>query len=252
MSASATLTAEARPPEGMPRYRLTSDIAQFCLPASAQDTNRKYAYACSIYLSFLIIGLVGMVKVPKLVVRELPSVVEFTPVEIPQIEPTPVVQTLEPDPAEPMSDAPSDAPPAPVLVAAADAAVPFAVPTEGYVQVTKLISRAEAPPAVMPRPPPPTPTKPSPSRFGRGSGARGSFPSPTYPSGVLRSGQSVEGMLLVHLANDGSVQDVEVLVCCGVLELDRRMANWVRARWKWDLQPGQATLWEVPFAFAAH
>lgn len=233
----------------VPHYTLTSDIAQFCFPAASQDTNRKYAYAASIYLTFLVIGLIGVLKAPKFVVRELPppppKIIEVESVaEEPQpITPdTPV--TMEPT----STDRPDMPAPVPVLVAAPNAVVPFAVPTTGYTKVTA-VTRAEAPPLVAHRPPPPAaaPKPVAPSKFNRGSRPSGNFPEPPFPAGTLRSGQSVDLTLRVELAENGTPASVEVETTSGIYELDRKVAEHVKSRWKWE--PGQAKSWLVPFGF---
>lgn len=251
MSAAASISGSADPlgSSGHPQYTLTSDIAQFCFPSASRDSNRKYAYACSIYIAFLLIGLIGVAKAPVLVVKELPPAQEYMPVEIPPAEVPPPVTVMNPvDEATP-PDPTETAPPVPVLVAPANAPVPFAVPTEGYVAVTKLVTRASAPPAVAPRPPPAAAPKPNPAMFRRGGGSRpnGTFPEPAFPSGMLRSGQTVELVLRVELADDGTPATVEAETSSGLLELDRKVTQHVKSRWRWD--PGQSKLWLIPFAF---
>lgn len=235
---------------GHPNYTLTSDIAQFCFPAASQDSNRKYAYACSIYLTFLLIGIIGALKAPQIIVREVPPPQERI-VEVDQVNEQQPVVTQQPETMDQQQDQPTDAPvPVPVLVAPATAAVPFAVPTEGYTKVTKVVERAAAPPMVAPRPPPAAPApKPAPAMFRRGSGTRpnGNFPEPAFPTGMLRSGQSVDLTLKVELGDDGVPVSVDVETPSGIYELDRKVAEHVKSRWKWD--PGQAKTWLVPFGF---
>ncbi len=252
MSAVAHTVAAGTLP-GESAYKLTSELAQFCLPASSRDSNRKYAYACSLYLAFLVVGLIGIVRVEKFVVRELPPPPEVIPVELPPAD-QPVQQASEEAPQEFSStdEAPTDAPPVPVVVAPANAQVPFAVPTFGFVSVTSLVARAAAPPpSAFVRAPPSEPApRPVPTVFRRGSAsnrARGSFPEPPFPSGVLRSGQSVDLSLLVELADDGTPEKVEVEATSGIYELDRKVAQHVKNRWRWE--PDQGKIWSVPFGF---
>jgi len=251
---SITAPTMARNDPGASAYKLTSELAQFCLPAASREPSRKYAYAISIYLAFLVVGLIGVVKVERLIVRELPPPPEVIPVELPPAD-QPVPQEVTEDQVKEFDlsqEVPTDAPPMPVVVAPADAQVPFAVPTFGHVAVTGLVARASAPPptAFVRAPPPATAApKPPPVAFRRSAGSRpkGSFPEPPFPTGILRSGQSVDLSLLVELADDGRPEKVDVEASSGIYELDRKVAQHVQSRWKWE--PGQSKMWSVPFGF---
>lgn len=240
--------------QGGSAYKLTSELAQFCLPAASREPERKYVYAISIYFAFLVVGLIGIAKVEKLVVRELPPPPELIPVELPPPD-QPVQQEVTEDQVKEFDlsqETPTDAPPMPVVVAPADAQVPFAVPTFGNVAVTGLVARASAPPATaFVRAPPPTAAAPRPPpvafRRAAGSRPRGSFPEPPFPAGMLRSGQSVDLTLLVELGDDGAPEKVDVETSSGIYELDRKVVQHVKARWKWE--PGQSKIWSVPFGF---
>lgn len=255
MAHSAQAVAQGLGP-GSPPYKLTSELAQFCLPEASRDPSRKYAYALSIYFAFLLVGFIGIVKVQKIVVRELPLPPEIIPVELPPLD-QPVPQDVPEDMVKEFDASqdnfdPTDAPPVPVVVAPADAQVPFAVPTFGHVTVTNLAARASAPPpTAFVRPPPPQTAapKPPPVVFRRAAASRpkGTFPEPPFPTGILRSGQSVDLTLLVELADDGTPEKVDVEVSSGIYELDRKVAQHVKSRWKWE--PGQGKVWSVPFGF---
>lgn len=235
-------------------YKLTSDIAQFCLPAASKDSNRKYAYACSVFFAFLIIGLVGVLKAPQLVVREPPPVQELIPVEIVPVDYTPPPsQPQEVQDLDVRSDVPTDIPTVPVLVAAADANVPFAVPTEGFVAVTKLVQRAAAPPAVLVVQAPPTQMpKPDPAVFKRAQKPKGSFPEPAFPQGMLRNGQTVELWIRIDLNEDGSIAKIEADPGSGIYELDRYVIKHIEGRWKFTAEAAERSrAWRVPFQFSA-
>jgi TonB family protein len=217
-------------------YTLTSELAQFCLPAAARDPNRKFAWANSICLLFLTIGCVGL-KVPILEIKEPPEIVDVVP----------VVYTPPPDPTPPP---PSDAPPPetdePVdttvdmpqilTVAAADPkGVNFAVPVEGPVVVAPNARFASAPPASPPRPPP---TPPKPTVFNQhGSGDGGKYPDPTYPR-LLRE-KGIQGKLTLYIIVDasGTVSSAEVKDGSGYGALDKHATQWVKSNWQFP--PGQ-------------
>jgi len=252
MSAVASTPAVGSPTGTSPprAYALTSELAQFCLPAASRDLNRKYAYACSFYFAFVVVGLVGIARVEKLVVKELPPIQEALPIELPPVE-QPVQQ--QPDNApkdfDTSQETPTDASAVPVIVAPADANVPFAVPTFGNVTVTRLVARASAPPATafVRAPPLVAAPVPKPVVFRRASRPRGTFPEPPFPTGLLRSGQNVDLTLLVELADDGTPEKVDVESTSGLYELDRKVAQHVKSRWRWE--PGQSKTWSVPFGF---
>jgi hypothetical protein len=251
--AGTTFTSAAASPHGTAAaasYALTSDLAAFCLPAAGRDPNRKYAYACSVFSAVVLVGAIGIVRVERLVIKELPPVQEAMQVEIPQTEqPAPPTPDDQPKDFNPSPETVAEAPPMPVIVAAADANVPFAIPTFGNVTVTGLVARASAPPPMsfVPKPPPAPAQKPEPAVFKRASRPRGSFPEPPFPTGMLRSGQTVDLTLTVEVAETGSPEKVEVAASSGIYELDRKVAQHVKSRWHWE--PGQARLWTVPFGF---
>src|SRR5438046_9912616 len=88
-------------------YALRSDIAQFCLPASNRDANRKLAYVNSICLLFLAVGIAGL-SPPKLEQKIPEPAQEFMPAEIvqppepPKVEPQPELEQLAQQPDTPV------------------------------------------------------------------------------------------------------------------------------------------------------
>ncbi len=219
------------------QYELKSDIAQFCLPSSSRDSYAKYAYANSIFASFLIIGVVGIVKAPVVTEKPLPEIPEFMPVELPP----PPEAPPPPDEPEVMEEAMPEAPPdtyTPIVVAPASANVVFSVPVEGPVLVAPNVAMASAPPAVLRRPPPPQ-TTPAPQvaviRMTRGKGGPpGIFPNPPFIPNLIKSGESASLELYIEVAADGTKTLVEIRRSSGIRELDQRVLQHVRTRWRFD------------------
>lgn len=220
-----------------PQYELKSDIAQFCLPVSTRDRYAKYAYANSFFLAVLIIGVVGIAKTPVITEKPLPEVAEFMPVELPPPPDTPP----PPDQPEQIEEAPPEVQPeafTPIVVAPANANVVFSVPVEGPVLVAPTVAMASAPPAVLRRPPPPS-TAPPPTvavmRLNRGKGGPpGVFPNPPFIPNLLKSGESASLEIYLEVAADGTKTVVEIRRSSGIRELDQRVLQHVRTRWRFD------------------
>jgi len=230
---------------------LTSDIAQFCLPQASRDANRKFAYISSICFAFLVVGMTG-VKTPKFVQKPLPEVIEYMPVELvnpPVEQQQPTETTEQTEMVDVPPDTPSDAPVVATVVASNPNAVAFAVPVEGPV-IFRPAKYAGPPPAVLPRPrqaPAPAP-KPQIVVFSRGKGGtRGYLPQPQYIPGTLPSGTSVEAEFLVKTDTNGVPIEVEAQKTTGSLELDRRIMQFIKTRWKMD--PSESLLWLAPIRF---
>lgn len=230
--------------EAAVHYELKSDIAQFCFPAASRDSYAKYAYANSIFLSFLIIGIVGIAKTPVIVEKALPEVQDFMPVDLP-----PPVDTPPPPEPEEISDAPPEPLPpdayTPIVVAPANANVAFSVPVEGNVLVTPNVALASAPPAVLRRPPPPTAPPPASKVIrltGRGGMPPGIFPDPPYIPNILKPGETVVVEVYMEVSPDGTKKVVEIRRSCGIRELDLKALQHVRTRWRFD-PPGEIRMY---------
>ncbi|HSI64571.1 MAG TPA: energy transducer TonB [Candidatus Saccharimonadia bacterium] len=117
-------------------------------------------------------------------------------------------------------------------------------------QIIEPIKMVEVKPKLQPKPKPPAP-KPRPvavastgtgtaggatgagqgMRTG-GSGSRGKFPAPPYPSWARSKG--VAGSVTVAIATDaaGTVTDARVLATSGNSELDSYTCSWIQRRWR--------------------
>jgi TonB family protein len=239
---SATVSSGGNPPA----YQLHSDLAQFCLPAANLDANRKFAWANSICVLFLIIGAIG-IKMPVIVMKPLAPptdivpVVFTPPVDQPPPEPNPE-QMDEPDRTEVFSDAPVVA----TVVAADAATVGFAVPVEGPVVFAPAkFASAPPPPSAAPKPA----SKPKPIEFRPGANDGGFYPPAIYPPEAQRAKppQQGKGTLYVVVDANGTPTSVEIKDGSGYSLLDRCALDQVKRRWRWP--PGQDRLYYVPFEF---
>lgn len=230
MSAGATAADAATP-----HYQFHSELAQYCFPAASRDSYAKYAYANSIFFAFLLIGVTGIAKTPVISERALPEVQQYAHVELPPPAETPP----PPEPEQLSEPEPDDAPPtaySPIVVAAMDASLSFPVQVETTnVVIAKIAALAPPPPAYVPPDRPAIAAAPRVERFRQGgSGPRGIFPNPPFYSGLLRSGQSAAVTIYLEVSAEGEKTLVEVKESSGVPELDRRVLQHVKTRWRFD------------------
>jgi TonB family protein len=237
--ARAFFSSDMRPPTrtgGTTDYALSDDLARLCLPQEYEDFSRKLAWANSICLLFLLIGIAGL-KSPKVVIRPLPERVAVVPVVYTAPEEPP------PAPTQPQSD---EAPPpdtmvgapvvAPVVVVDA-AAMAFSVPVKGPAipALARYALRA--------------PTQVAPARstmFDPNGAVGGSYPQPSYPREELMARH--EGKVLLHLVidRDGWPRQVTVKDSTGWPGLDRHTLQQIKNRWRF---PACATNYDVEVTF---
>ena len=110
---------------------LKSELARYCLPAANRDANRKLAWANSICILFLIIGLAGA-RSASINVRTPPPLEEIVPTIVEPLPPPPTT-TEQPQPQE-QNEQKSETPQ--VVVVTLDApSINFSVPTIGNLVV---------------------------------------------------------------------------------------------------------------------
>jgi outer membrane biosynthesis protein TonB len=227
-----------------PQYTLTSDIAQFCLPAFSRDASRRLAYVNSICFMFLVIGIIGF-REPKIVERQLPPVVDIVPVVYtpPPEQPKPEPQTVQEEP-EVKPDTTVDMPQIATVVATDPTQARFAVPVEGPVVFA---------PAKFAQAPPPSPPKTTTSSVIRFTGTDGgTYPKSDYPAWARIQGQVQEasGTLLISVNPDGTVSSVEIKEYSGSNRLARYAADWVKKRFKFPpVDNNVVRIYEKPFSF---
>jgi protein TonB len=221
---------EAPPPSA--HYELKSELARVCLPATHAQAHaqRRLAWANSVCLMFLIIGVAGLRTRP-------PSPIKVKPLE----EPIPaIIEPLPPPPANPQEqkeedqntrDTASEAPRV-VVVTPETPAIHFAVPTIGTVIVPTAL--AEAPPLEPMRAPvqqAAAASKPKPKPLGN-TGEGGDRPKPRqYPKMAEELGQQGAVTLLLTGDDAGTITSVQILHSSGWPILDQSAREWVQRHW---------------------
>jgi TonB family protein len=89
-------------------------------------------------------------------------------------------------------------------------------------------------------------SKPQVARMNRGKGGPpGSFPNPPFVANIMRSGETALVEILIEVAPDGTMTNVEVQKSSGYFELDRKIVQHIKSRWKFD-PPGQVRMYMYP------
>lgn len=231
MSSNATAST---PGNGLPEYRLGSDLAQYCLPGATRDEGRKLAWANSICLLFLIVATLG-IRQPVFVIRDPPPLPEPIPVLLlpPPDQPELPASTSPEEEAPTEAEIPTEVPIITPVLVADPKHVSFAQPTEGYTALAPRADLVPPPPPVLPKAPPPDPL-PRPQfrniRFG-GKEFR-KQPPPNYPDEFQRHriGGTVEA--LISVATNGIPSRVEVGRSSGSPALDRHVCDFIRKEWR--------------------
>jgi len=210
------------PDRTLPRYTLRSELARFSLCGPGEEFNRKLAWANSICILILLIGIVGAKRGsisrnrPPPLEEVVPAIVEPLP---PPTQPAPETTTRE------QSD--QDKPdPQVVVVTPAAPNINFAVPTIGNLVVPNTV--ATAPPLNPMRPVAPLKRQPVTLENTGGSGER---PQPPYPKIALEQGQHGRVTLLIAADDSGSITSVEVKESSGFPMLDRSALEHVKRHW---------------------
>jgi protein TonB len=196
-----------------PDYELKDELARLCLSTARREPERKLAWANSVCLLFLLIGILGArqgviaVKPVPLVRQEIPIVVQPT--------------VLPPQPAAPKPEQPQPINQPRVLVALPNAPnVNFGIPTVGTL-VTDAALAAPLPQA-------------APARISSlaNTGAGGERPEPPYPPIALQTGE--QGTVVLTLTGDdaGNVVSVDVKASSGFPVLDHATVDFIRRHWR--------------------
>ena len=245
MSSVPLSAAAGSQPPGTAHYALSSDLAQYCLPAASKDANRRLAYANSICFAFLIIGAIGL-KTPRFEQRALPEVQEIVPVVFIPPPEQPVQPDTPPDQPDTPQDSPTDSPVVATVVAAYASAVAFAVPVEGPV-VLAPARYAPPPPATPPRP---APAPPQPTQFRHKAGDGVTAPWPTsYPPRALEEHMTGTVLCLLVVDQAGAIVSATVKDSSGHSVLDRFATEWVKNHWHWPPAEQKERQFYVPFEF---
>ncbi|HEY3862027.1 MAG TPA: energy transducer TonB [Verrucomicrobiae bacterium] len=212
-------------------YQLKSELARVCLPAPRRAVPRRLAWANSISLLFLVIGILGAQST-------MPGSIPVPPLE------QPVAVLVEPTPAPPAAAAAetenqddSEKPRAPAIqpVVIDTPAINFAVPTVGDLVVP--LSLAQAPAAGggggrggngAKKTAPATNDTPA---VVQSTGSGGLRPAPEYPPIARQLGQQGTVILLLTVNDSGAVMSAEIYKSSGSIILDTAARKWVERRW---------------------
>jgi TonB family protein len=207
-------------------YQLKSELARFCLPAPERVASRRLAWANSISVLFLIIGVAGeQSRLPKL--RVVPPLEQPAPIIIEPLPPVtqPAVDQKE---TEQQNDEDKQVRPQIQAVTLDTPAINFAVPTPG----TLLVPMAVAP----------TPPEVSMKRYApvvrhepttvQSTGKGGDRPAPDrYPEKAQMLQQQGTVTLLVTVNDAGKVISAEIKERSGSPFLDEDAQRWVKHYW---------------------
>lgn len=80
-----------------------------------------------------------------------------------------------------------------------------------------------------------------------GSGGRGKFPSPPYPTFARSAGMQGTVRLSISVGPSGAVEGVSIIGSTGFSSLDSYAASWVRRNWRWP--GGASNRYTLPLTF---
>ena len=204
--------------------KLQSELALSCLPSTALDPQRKLAWANSIGILFLAVGIFGArmshisIRQPKPMVQPFVAIEEPLPpqtvthVEVAQQEET--TKSVE----TPVSQV--------VIVVPDSPVVEFSVPTVGTLVAPS--TTGQAPSAEVQAVA--APLNKAPVAI-RSTGTGGDRPQPPYPQMALELGQ--QGTVVMQMVADanGLVTSISVLKTSGSALLDRSTLDFVKRHW---------------------
>jgi TonB family protein len=208
-------------------YQLKSELARFCLPAPERVASRRLAWANSISLLFLIIGVAGeQSKLPK--PRVVPPLEQPAPIIIEPLPPVtqPAVDQKE---SEQQNDDDKQVRPQVQAVTIDTPAINFAVPTPGSLLVPMAV--APTPPEVPMKRYAPVVVKHEPTAV-QSTDKGGERPKPDrYPERAQMFGQQGTVTLLVTVNDAGKVVSAEIKESSGSPYLDEDAQRWVKNYW---------------------
>jgi periplasmic protein TonB len=203
----------------LPGYELKDELARFCLSTARREPERKLAWANSVCILFLLIGILGA-RQGAISIKPVPPIRQEIPVVVlPTVLPP---QALAPKPEQSQTiNQPR------VLVVLPTAPnVNFGIPTIG----TLVTDVALAAPVTLT----------APVRIGSlsNTGAGGERPEPPYPPIALQTGE--QGTVLLALTGDdaGNVVSVDVRESSGFPVLDRATVDFIKRHWRLPIDSG--------------
>jgi len=223
------------------RHELKDELARLCLPEANRDPNRKLAWANSICLLFLLVGVLGA-KRGAVNLSQPPPLEQVIPTVIEPLTPPPQTETesLNPD----QSDENKTETPQVVVVTPESPAISFSVPTIGNVLAPSSLAQ---PPPLHPMQSP-TLLKEQPTTL-HTTGSGGDRPDPDYPDVFQQHEEKGVVTLLITADSDGKAASVEVVGSSGFPALDRHTVEQVKRRWKLPTGSTTGHLFQVSITY---
>src|SRR5579863_1958813 len=183
-----------------PDYKLTDELARYCLPPARRDASRRLAWVNSVCILFLIIGIVGA-KQPVLSIKRPPPLAAQI---IPTVIEPPATKT-EPEKVEPTEEEKQTAAPQVVAVTLDAPNINFSVPTIGNLVVPNTVAVA---PPLNPTNVPQRLVQKTDEVFSTDQG--GDRPRPTYPK--LAEEEGLEGSVTLTMVADENGRIISVTI----------------------------------------
>ncbi len=203
-------------------YQLKSDLARVCLPAPERTAYRRLAWANSVCLVFLLIGVTGAQS-------RLPGRKAVPPLERPvpvMVEPLPPVAPPAADVKQNEEEKPETQPL--VAVTMDTPAINFAVPTPG----TLLVPMSVAPTPMETPLKKAAPVRPDEPKTIQSTGRGGERPAPSpYPPIAEQLGYQGTVILLLTVDDSGKVLSADIRQSSGSMILDGNAQDWVKRHW---------------------
>jgi len=204
-------------------YELETELARVSIHAAERDPSRKLAWANSVCILFLLIGVIG--SGPAAIrIKPLPPVEEVSAAIVEPLPPPPQVQS-EHQAQEQDNQEQVDTPHV-VVVTPESPAINFSVPTIGNLLVPSAI--AQAPPVAPLKRVEPLRTQPTVLNT---TGAGGDRPQPPYPKIALEQGQQGSVTLRMTVDDIGQISTIEIAQSSGFPILDRSAMDFVKRHW---------------------
>lgn len=199
-------------------YELKDELARLCLPQANRDVNLKLAWANSVCILFLLIGITGARR-GLIAIKPVPPIQEIIPVVLAPVT-LPPEETVEKK--SPPDEKKNDAPQA-VVVTLPTPNINFSVPTIGSLVV----------PASLAFAPPLEPLRTA-VQIGalNSTGTGGERPEPPYPPIAKSTGEQGTVKLLLGGDAAGNVVYVDVKESSGFHILDRASVDFIKRHWR--------------------
>lgn len=215
-------------------YSLTSELVKLSLAGAFKDKNRKLAFANSICLAVLIVGIFGL-KQPESKFKKVASPIEIVPVVyVPPKQPE--KKTTKPDRLKPLPETVAEILQVVSVVTPDFSDMTFPIPIKGPVVIAKFPQASTIPPR---------PIQTSPVLLPNPNDGI-TRPRLDYPSEAKRNRVQGTTLLEVVVAKSGSPTMVKIANSSGHSVLDDTAVEWAK-KWLWPA--GEVRYYLVPIDF---